>query len=456
MAGDRLFEVLLGWYIATTERFLSEGRAYGVDVRSAWTLENEDYFHRDQVSYPTWMVRDLAEVTDSADWVPVAAAIEDDPRTRGILGNMVVSTGMARALRPIDVAAHFLVPPQASIAFGEPADCDANLREFHQAFSRFVAFMGGDSFVFESITPLLGVECARDYRLEEDLELVKLTSDRFVLLLDSGLLSLPSLGQDSYFMSLGPRCALLRKSQIPKIVFSPEAEYKPEPDAFPLLVERFLDCIALSTSTPIKAVGAISRALTGWDLFARSMTFWHSQTLPQGKLEVVIDDEMWASVSKHWRVLTTKSVSSSLSLAIRRLQQSCLRADANDKIIDVMIAAEAVFLKGAQGELSFQLALRAAYWLSDESGPERKAMFDLFRRAYAARNIIAHGNDLKRLDKILGGESLADHVAEVAQAMQLALSKMLTDNNASTPTQEQWDAMILEKTPTQDGDSAHE
>src|SRR5205823_8619686 len=77
-----------------------------------------------------------------------------------------------------------------------------------------------------------------------------------------------------------------------------------------------------------------------------------------------------------------------------------------DRIVDLVIAAESLFLRDIdsdeRGELSFRLALRVVKFI-EFPGRTEHDVFRLMRRAYKARSRIVHG-----------GETGAAHPAEIA------------------------------------------
>jgi hypothetical protein len=92
-----------------------------------------------------------------------------------------------------------------------------------------------------------------------------------------------------------------------------------------------------------------------------------------------------------WSKLQNPKVKKTLDTAVRRFGYSCVRHGSEDRIIDLMIAAEALFLQGKnEGEKSFRLALRAAYFLGTNS-ESRKQVYDRMRKAYGLRSKLVHG-----------------------------------------------------------------
>lgn len=86
-----------------------------------------------------------------------------------------------------------------------------------------------------------------------------------------------------------------------------------------------------------------------------------------------------------------------IELAIRRFNLSHIRKDLEDKLIDMMIAFEALYLTD-NAELSYKLATRAAFILGiDKKKSEQKEIYLFFKKAYAIRSEIVHGS--KHLDQ---------------------------------------------------------
>src|SRR5213075_2006537 len=73
------------------------------------------------------------------------------------------------------------------------------------------------------------------------------------------------------------------------------------------------------------------------------------------------------SLKTLWAKLDLPTVKRELNVPIRRFSDSCVRHRDEDKLIDLMIAAESLFLRGTkEGEKSFRLALRSSQLLGDD------------------------------------------------------------------------------------------
>jgi hypothetical protein len=87
-----------------------------------------------------------------------------------------------------------------------------------------------------------------------------------------------------------------------------------------------------------------------------------------------------------------------IDLAIRRFNLAHVRKELEDKLIDLMIAFEALYLLRTEDELGFKLATRAAFILGKDKGKsEKEKIYNFLKKAYRIRSGIVHGN--KHLEK---------------------------------------------------------
>ncbi len=136
-----------------------------------------------------------------------------------------------------------------------------------------------------------------------------------------------------------------------------------------------------------------------------------------------------------------------ISLAVRRFSMAHERNLPEDVILDLMIAAEAIFLSDLdQLELSYRLALRAAFFLA-ESPEDRESVFRHMKRAYDARSKIAHGGEIKSVRNADGSDvPLAEHAQVTREYLRRALQKLIDVAPSSGPLVS-WDALVLGYSP---------
>ena len=117
-------------------------------------------------------------------------------------------------------------------------------------------------------------------------------------------------------------------------------------------------------------------------------------------------------------------------MALRRFNLSFERQQPDDQIIDLMIAAESLFLSdmGDKGELSYRLALRAAKFV-ESSRYKPREVFDLMRVAYGIRSKLVHGGSLNIIKLPNNPDAgLGELVTEMKEILRLAISKALSDS----------------------------
>ena len=92
-------------------------------------------------------------------------------------------------------------------------------------------------------------------------------------------------------------------------------------------------------------------------------------------------------------------------MALNRFYLNQFRGNFADRLVDLVIAAEALFLNVNEGELSYRLATRAAIFLAD-TRPERITIFRQVRSAYGARNRVVHGSQIDAPAVIQGARDM--------------------------------------------------
>lgn len=86
-----------------------------------------------------------------------------------------------------------------------------------------------------------------------------------------------------------------------------------------------------------------------------------------------------------------KESSSPLGIALSRFTDGYERIKSEDKIIDYMIALEALYLQEGTAELSYRLAHRVSVLLTKDK-KERRRLFEMTRKSYDLRSKIVHGS----------------------------------------------------------------
>jgi hypothetical protein len=88
----------------------------------------------------------------------------------------------------------------------------------------------------------------------------------------------------------------------------------------------------------------------------------------------------------------TNLTNTSLQIAISRLNSQYTRNREDERLIDAVVALEAIYLSGVNNELKFRLAIRAATHLGNGDELERARIFNLVKSAYDLRSALVHGS----------------------------------------------------------------
>jgi len=116
-------------------------------------------------------------------------------------------------------------------------------------------------------------------------------------------------------------------------------------------------------------------------------------------LEYVLDFEEIPTLRKILRRLQTVDFTKrkSFALSCKRFQRGYEEEDLEDRLIDFMIALEALFLRGEKGGLSSgRIIAVACSTLLGKTDEEREQIRQLLSEAYEMRNYIVHGAEYKK------------------------------------------------------------
>ena len=135
-----------------------------------------------------------------------------------------------------------------------------------------------------------------------------------------------------------------------------------------------------------------------------------------------------------------------LDLALRRFDFGYQRTMPEDKIIDYMIALEALLLNKTEGqELGFRLSLRGSALLGS-TPEERKTIYEELNVGYRERSNIAHGGSTKDVVKVSGRQiPFGDFVMMIEDRLRSTIKEFLFRAGKQTEAQvlNEIDKMII-------------
>jgi hypothetical protein len=308
--------------------------------------------------------------------------------------------------------------------------------------------------------PLFGFDATLpELDLPNGFRVRKLSSGEIQASLDTGTMPLNQCSAPPHTYHIDPqnRWGITHETLLPKIVAPGSAI---EESSLPERVD--IERVALDLVTALRLVcgGAVTHGIAlrqdrspvtfpgrGWSFR------WRQITLPSDGRSCVLNEGDVSRVHEVMTAITTRRVqgNKALQTAIRRLRDCVLKLEPEDRLVDLVIAAEALYLSDVSGdisELSHRASLRAALFSDHHS---RDAARKFMKRAYEARSKVAHGKSVEtnRLVLLDGSKpSLAGFIDELEGFMRAAVTKatrMVADNHELN--WERWESAMLAGVP---------
>lgn len=209
--------------------------------------------------------------------------------------------------------------------------------------------------------------------------------------------------------------------------------------------EAFADALAVINGTCPRFLGWRSQLSN--NVLQTAWQSGHGGDLSEGSSasRIAADDRLRVV----WTAIKSTRDNPSLALPVRRLRFAAVRDQWEDRLLDLMIALEALLLRDQQGdrnELRFRAAIRAAHWWTPGSLNLSPAqVYDIVRRAYDYRSTLSHGGvvDEAKLVLVAGERYTYERVVGATHGiacalMEKALRVLLREKRYSIP----WDAML--------------
>ena len=132
-------------------------------------------------------------------------------------------------------------------------------------------------------------------------------------------------------------------------------------------------------------------------------------------------------------------------IAIERWRQSKTYRNLN-KMIDLCIAFESLYLPGINDELKFRLGVRAAWFLGEDKD-NRKRLLAVFKKIYDWRSTIVHGGEFKNRTVTIDEETIpvSELLTEAQDLCQKSIVKILKkySEDGKYPDDDYWNDLIL-------------
>lgn len=383
------------------------------------------------------------------EYLPCLEALVGDPMIAGQL-DVMAGSNSRRSRSPSAVQLMTRV-----LDLGIKDSCyEFDEEHFEREYAAFEEAYYNPDILYEVVVPLQGLLIDVPVSLSNDLEITPLR----------GYELNPNRRSKGGTRSGDPRelklCTIRSSCRLPKIVGDDvdiDLEAAKKDDATRAetndRVEQVVSALRLYGVESVYPMATIHRT--------NQWSFGHERVFP-GKFQpdihyaTEVDGAWLSSFTQFWDNLQSAPVKKRkfLDVAIRRLSYAHERHRQEDKIVDLLIAAEALFLSDYNkddpyiGEIRYRLALRAALFLASK-GESQRLIFRQMRAAYDLRSKIAHGGDIEniKLPKPLDGTptQLEDFVWTIQNYIRVALRKAIDlAVQPETPIElVKWDELIF-------------
>lgn len=332
---------------------------------------------------------------------------------------------------------------------------------FEELYARIEADLLSDRVIHVTWVPVLGVDPTAEVprvELGDGWELRRMTDHELSLSIDFGTVpNRPGTSPvtEERWVSPFDQWALAKEWSLPKVIGEALAAEEDLAavmglDAVAELADRLVTALRVVAGGVVcagAAAGSDKPTLHGGRGGSYSRKF---VARPEDAAPCVLRASNVPAVQELWNQLAMPRVKGdkALGIALRRLRDAPLRPGFEDRLIDLVIAAEALFLtdtgKGEdRGELGYRLALRAAMFIND-SPRSRSQVLKFFRDAYRARSAVVHGSEPKRLRALDGSDaSAANVVDDLERLMRLALHQaVVIKGGPQATTLYDWDTLV--------------
>jgi len=408
---------------------LDRGTPRRTTLRDGWVREGDMFRLREQeqTSVDLFSLKDELRELDS--FKRGIEALQNDEQMRpqfGPLGGSVI--GFDRLIEE-DILEHVLQEAVDPAGTGELVYDAERIRESYASVEEHIY---DDHAVYAVLAPILGLEVEElPVELGDGVALDALTDSEAASCIKSGLIR--PLGEFPA-VRVGTLVGLRFELRLPKLML---ADGSPPPAD---LNERGAAAFDAMTSRVDRVIQAL-RLLKPGTTATTGLTYFAKHPLHTGAIGWIpvstslrvrfarfeVSAEMIPKLQEIWKALSAEGVQrhKTLPIALRRFMYAGDRDRADDQLIDLMIALEALFLPGEKQELAFKLALRCAFFLKEERQPVRNT-FEFVKRGYVARSALVHGSVLTDL-KIPDGThvTLDEFVDQTADVVRAALAKAI-------------------------------
>jgi hypothetical protein len=396
---------------------------------SVWIKRDDGIFAREHVRKIIWAFateKSIEEVANTKEYSDFVRIISEDKWISPQIDTLVGS-----CLSRIRLGAKHLVLWLVNEFLSNDGIKPFDIEKFNIAYLKIESELYANEIEFEKITPLCGLDIdTSEIRLSDDISIVRLDDSEILDFFNLGI----KLGYDlggREFIYTANECAIKMRFKLPKIIGEQQAEI-PNNDYFTNKNEQaVIDALRVHKDGNIYPIATLTKSKSR--LSGAGQYSFEAPVKPFMNSTYKLQAEEVGRFSLIW---VERNKAHSISTGIRRFSQSAARDNDEDRMIDLMIAAEAIFLNDGNGEMAYKLAHRASVFLSsDLSG--QKEIFDFMKKAYDSRSKIVHG-DKPKLPS--GASTLAEACNTLEGYLRKAIQKIIMEHHSKKI---EWDAIVF-------------
>lgn len=272
-------------------------------------------------------------------------------------------------------------------------------QHFNEKVEMLECFFTSTNVDYIKTTPLYGITLSDEFALSDSISIKPLSTDNTIELLNDGLdpPSTYNFGDISTVQDV-PSAAIITRFTLPKVVV---ADGDKEQKDLTSLIEQLnrisldqeiaVDLLRLILNGDIRPLGSImkSKGYLDGSLSIQKYDVNNAWAIAKKSFEKMDQQKL----KELWPIFdgSNRRPLHFLVIAVRRFSLAMTRTSLEDRLIDLMICAEAIFLRVDSNELSDKLAYRAALLLGKNS-VNKKEIFKFFKDAYTLRSKVVHGS----------------------------------------------------------------
>ena len=422
-----------------------------VTTESTWVKQDNNIYVRQDIERPLWAIilhKAKNEISETKEFNIFSEVTKSDKIIFSQL-NTLVGTAMGQSRLELDnivfkSISRFLTATEI-IGYDDAI--------FKTEYLKIEDSLYSNKIAFERITPLCGfLTDSSEILLNDNISIIKLSESEIIELLKLGIKIGDSLGPENFIHHIHQFAIKLTYS-LPKIIGDNNTEEITEAHNTHIkggVEQRILNSLRLFKDGKVYPLGTITKSK---NVFSLGINYNHgipSRLFMIDKYKLIENEKDDFLV--FWKIYTRTDALEKhyLSVAIRRFSQANERESIEDKIIDFLISAEALFLSSGgsfQGELKYRLSHRAAMFIEGETEKQR-VVFEFMQKAYDVRSAIVHGTTPKLPKKEDGiSYSLEEFCLNIESHLRFSLKKAIklaaTDKTSNKIIE--WNSIIFPK-----------